>query len=64
MEEGKVYFLLGMRPEEFVLIYSVARQMGRSFEEFIFDALREYVMKIQSERLRSQSPQQGIQEGG
>ena len=49
MEIGKTYFLMGMADEDYYVLLTLCRNTRVSKEQFIMDALKTHIEKLQQE---------------
>ena len=49
MEIGKTYFLMGMADEDYYVLLTLCRNTRASKEQFIMDALKTHIEKLQQE---------------
>jgi len=45
----RVFFLIEMSDDDYYVLLTVCRSMGMSKQNFVMNALKEYIMKIQEE---------------
>jgi hypothetical protein len=49
MEMGKTYFLIEMSDEDYYILLTLCRNMNQTKQQFIMDALRTHIQKLQDE---------------
>jgi hypothetical protein len=49
MEMGKTYFLIEMSDEDYFILLTLCRNMNQTKQQFIMDALRTHIQKLQDE---------------
>jgi len=59
----KVFFLIEMSDDDYYVLLTVCRSTGMSKQNFVMNALREYIMKIQEEWRRRELDAGGVRGG-
>jgi hypothetical protein len=49
MEMGKTYFLIEMSDEDYFILLTLCRNMNQTKQQFIMDALKTHIQKLQDE---------------
>jgi len=49
VEPSKVYFLIGLTDDDFLTLMIFAKRIGQTREQFIINALKQYVQKVKEE---------------
>jgi len=56
----RVFFLIEMNDDDYYVLLTVCRSLGMTKQNFIMNALREYIKKIQEEWRRSKEVDAGF----
>jgi hypothetical protein len=56
----RVFFLIEMSDDDYYVLLTVCRSLGMTKQNFIMNALREYIKKIQEDWKRSKEVNAGV----